>query len=435
LVQDALQPLRADAAPVESVLVFNTCSWPRSQLVTVAGTTVGDRVTRNGEAIPSQRLSSGELAFVARDIPGLSALRYDFSADAALAEGNARVDGMTISNGLVAAVADPKTGTIKSFTSQHTAADLVNTQEGNGLNEYMYVPGTDPKGVMRSGSCTVTVKEAGPVVATMVLSSGAPSANSFVRELRVVDGLPYLLIRNTIDKHKQRKKEGVHVAFPFNVPDGTVRVDLAWSVIRADQDQLPASCKNWITAQRWADVSNSSYGVTWATLDAPLVELGSPTAESPWIDRFEPTQTIVSYLMNNYWHTNYRDSQEGPHVFRYALQPHGAFSTGNAQRFGIEQSQPLIVTAVKRDQPDVAAPLVISPRDAFLTAFKRSDDGQATVARLFSASGKPVDATIARPDGSAPTMWLSDMSERKGGAVAGPIAMPAFGVVTVRIEE
>ncbi len=43
-------------------------------------------------------------------------------------------------------------------------------------------------------------------------------------------------------------------------------------------DQLPGSRKNWLPVGRWIDVSNESFGVTWATLDAPLVEVGGITA-------------------------------------------------------------------------------------------------------------------------------------------------------------
>ena len=49
---------------------------------------------------------------------------------------------------------------------------------------------------------------------------------------------------------------------------------MPWAVVRPEVDQLPGACKNWFTVQRWVDVSNDEYGVTWATLDAPLVEVG-----------------------------------------------------------------------------------------------------------------------------------------------------------------
>ncbi len=72
------------AAPVvkygrQAVDVVNTCSWERTDLVLVpwAIWEAGDRVEdETGAAVPSQRLLTGELAFVAKDVPGLGARRY-----------------------------------------------------------------------------------------------------------------------------------------------------------------------------------------------------------------------------------------------------------------------------------------------------------------------------------------------------------------------
>ena len=85
-------------------------------------------------------------------------------------------------------------------------------------------------------------------------------------------------------------------------------MDIPWAVIRPEVDQLPAACKNFFSVGRWADVSNGKYGVTWATLDAPIVEVGGMTfnracdvnADPPvydppgWLDKLEPSQTLYS---------------------------------------------------------------------------------------------------------------------------------------------
>ncbi len=61
------------AAPVSSAFdVINTNSWNRTDLVVIprAGSTTGDVVRdEKGNAIPSQRLSNGDLAFLAHDVP------------------------------------------------------------------------------------------------------------------------------------------------------------------------------------------------------------------------------------------------------------------------------------------------------------------------------------------------------------------------------
>ena len=79
--------------------------------------------------------------------------------------------------------------------------------------------------------------------------------------------------------------------------------------------------------------------MTWATVDAPLVELGGLTANligsqtdhRVWIAKLEPTSTIYSWVMNNHWGTNYRAYQDGPTVFRFILRPHGRRDAADAR--------------------------------------------------------------------------------------------------------
>src|SRR4029079_2517101 len=73
-------------------------------------------------------------------------------------------------------------------------------------------------------------------------------------------------------------KESVNFAFCFKVPDGRVQLDIPLGVMRPEAQQIAGSCKNWFTVSRWLEVANDEVGVTWVTMDAPLVELGGITA-------------------------------------------------------------------------------------------------------------------------------------------------------------
>jgi len=238
-------------------------------------------------------------------------------------------------------------------------AELCDAKSGIGLNRYYYVLGSDVKGARQSGPAKVTVKESGPLVASLLVESAAPGCKQFSREIRVIDGLDRVDIVNTFDKTAVRAKEGVHLGFAFNVPGCTTRMDIPWAVIRAEIDQLPGACKNWFTVGRWIDVSNADYGVTCATLDAPLVELGAITGNligsqfdpNGWIHKTGSSPTFYSWVMNNHWHTNYLAEQSGLKTFRYALQPHKQYDPIAAQRFGIECSQPLVVCRPTAPRP------------------------------------------------------------------------------------
>ncbi|OHB68141.1 MAG: hypothetical protein A2V70_12000, partial [Planctomycetes bacterium RBG_13_63_9] len=265
-----------------AVQVLNTCSWPRTDLVLLPGpcTKAGDRVTApDGKAVPSQRLSTGQLAFVASDVPPFGAKRYTISAGEAPGSGSATAEGETVSGAGLSVALDEKTGAMARLSADGMEANLVDTKSGLGLNDYFYVAGRDPKDPKRNGPVAITVKERGPLVASLVAECDAPGCRKLTREVRIVDGLDRVDIINVVDKEQVRTKEGVHFGYAFSVPEGAVRMDVPWAVVRPEADQMPGACKNYFTVQRWIDVSNDDFGVTWAVIDAPMVEVGGITTD------------------------------------------------------------------------------------------------------------------------------------------------------------
>jgi len=256
-----------------------------------------------------------------------------------------------------------------------------------------------------------------------------------------VEGLDRVEIIDTVDKLAVRAKEGLHFGFGFNVPDGTVRMDVGWAVVQPEVDQIPAACKNWFSVQRWVDISNSRNGVTWASVDAPLVQVGGITANligsqtnpEVWIKHLPPSQTIYAWVMNNHWHTNYRADQEGPTVFRFALRPHRGYVPEDAAKFGVACSQPLI--AARAAGPGPTQPrFTVSSDNVLVTAFKPSDDREAWIVRLFGASGQREKVRLAWADPKPKKVWLSDTSEKPFQEAPKSIEVPGWGIMTLRVE-
>ncbi len=165
-------------------------------------------------------------------------------------------------------------------------------------------------------------------------------------------------------------------------------------------------------------MSNKEFGVTWATVDAPLVEVGAITSDPRgktvgWLKHIEQSTTLYSYVMNNYWETNYKAGQEGPTTFRYSIKPHRRFDSSRAARFGIERSQPLITVAVDKNTAVQGSILWVKPAGVIVTAFKPSEDGKARIVRLFNASGQPKKARLAWAKPVPKTIWLSNFAEEK----------------------
>ncbi len=445
--------------PVESpeganaIDVFNTAAYayPWSLVVVPPElSTAGDAVVRspnsNAEFI-SQRLTTGELIFRPCASPYARQRFYIRKGDSRVpANGGARVEGTTLTaprSGVAAAISvrvDQKTGAIISLV--YDDDEFVDANAPSAANEFFYLPGTDLSGLQRSGPVTISVKERGPLVASLLVESEAPGCRKLTSEIRVHALRNYVEIVNTIDKLPIREKEGVHFGFGFHVPDGTVRMEVPWAVVRPETDQIPGACKNWFTVQRWVDISNEERGITWITPDAPLVEVGGITANligslsnpSVWLDHLEPSQTIYSWAMNNHWHTNYRAEQEGPTTFRYILWPHGTFDQGRVFRTAIESTQPLVVTAA-RGELLKSVPFTLSNSNVLVSALKPSEDGHARIIRLFGSSGQKTTTRLKWNEPKPSSIWLSDNSEQPLAPLPESIEIPAYGIITIRAEN
>ncbi len=438
---------RAEAVAGE-IEVFNTSSWTRTDLVALppelssAGDVVADE---RGKTLASQRLSTGELVFVARQVPPFSSRRFRVQSGACPASNRLQAEGATLSSPDFTVVINEQTGGIKSLFSRALKQELVDPKAETALNDYFYLPGSNLKNLQRNPIPNIKVKEKGPVLVSLLIESAAPGCRRLAREVRLIDGLDRVEIINLIDKQPIRSKEGLHFGYGFNVPDGTVRMDVGLAMVRPELDQIPAACKNWFSVQRWVDISNDKFGVTWAPIDAPLVELGGITANlvgsqtdwRVWIQHLQPSQTLYSWVMNNHWHTNYRADQEGPTVFRFYLRPHKGFAAEEAAQFGTACSQPLIPAPASAKTPRNPVPrLRVSSDDVVVESLKPTDDGKGWLVRLFGASGKAETVKLAWSTPAPHRLWLSDTSEqpKQPLQIGSRIPVPAWGIVTLRAE-
>ncbi len=316
--------------------VHNATSWARTELVSLpADMSAAGDLAKDAHGVPvaSQRLSTGELVFLTHEVPAFASARYHVSAGKAHAPA-ARVKATPsmLDNGVIRVGIDAQTGNVVELTAHGTNANLIDTAGGHSGNEYLFLEGKDISKLQRSGAAKVTVEEAGPLVASLRIESSAPGTKNLVRRVRLTAGADYVELSNAVDKTRaplnpnpgkggpgdefaQRgSKESVQFGFPFAVAGGQIRMDIPLGEMRPEADQLPGSCKNWLSVGRWMDVSNETHGVTWVTMDAPLVEiggitatmLGSQTNPKIWREHVEPTQTFYSWAINNHWGTNYR---------------------------------------------------------------------------------------------------------------------------------
>ncbi len=442
LLADVAKEVSQEAS--EFIDVYNTASWQRSDLVLISKeqSAVGDQVRDDqGKVIPSQRLSSGELAFIAKDIPSFGASRYSIHDGASKTFGSVKAEGLSMSNRLLSLEIEPQTGAIAQLRHRDIGPNLVDGEKSAGLNDYLYIIGRNANENRSTikGPVKVTIEDAGPLVATVRIESDAPGCEKLIRRIRLIDGFEHVELINSTDKLKERRPEGLYFGFPFNIPDAVSRIDVPWAVVQVEKDQMRGANRNFYCVQRWVDLSNEDYGVTWVSVDAPMlqfdpIKIAHPFGVQYFREHIDPSAYIHSWTMNNHWECNYKAYQEGLITFRYALRPHAKGYDGiKAQQFGRNICQPLIAIAANPEKEVVSPMLEVDGQGVVITTIKPTHDGKGLLVRLFNTADQTVKAKLKwarRPKAT----WISNPMEEKLERSDGAVTMVKHEIVTMRVS-
>lgn len=383
--------------------VINTNLWDRTDVVTVDKDLTGKVLTdASGAEVPVQRLSDGRWIFLAENVPALSSSVYKVTE-----AGKGRHDvhvwesmicGNAIDNGLLHVEIDTVRGTVSSLKVCGDGFEYA----GGGLNDYLYTGriASDPRGIDKL--LDVQVLEDGPVAATLRVVSEAPGCNSLLRDVTLYKGIGRVDIVNTIDKKDVRDFENVRFVFPFNFPHPEISMDLAMSEIHPEREQLAGVNKNYYCLQNGLSVGDLEHGICMTAVDAPFVELGSPSGEDyrlnphygyGWWQTAQISPVVYSWVMTNTWRTNYKASQDGIAVFRYSLQPGNPHDL-RLKQLGLDREQELV--AVESGRADAVGQLFrLKGRNRIaLSGITPSKDGSGYIVRLQNMGGEPANTSF-----------------------------------------
>jgi hypothetical protein len=439
LFADALgeMPLRPAG---DTVTVINTLSWQRSGIVTLpdAGKVKHPVVTdEKGQEMPSQRDDGGRILFLAEKIPPFGVKKYIVrERHGAVPPAEAAVgDPWRLENEKLRVRLDPATGSIVSLAGKEGSIELADTMYGQGLNGYVYVQGRKPVAPLLPEKVKRIRTVRGPLFQAVVTTSEAPGCHSLTREVRLWrDGRVEII--NLLDKKKIYTPEAVYFTFPFRLPQGRALMDIAWGAYRPEKDQLPGSCKNYFTIQRWVDVTTRDRGVTLFTPDAALAEVGRITTDANqtgWLKHTQqPENHIISWVMNNYWGTNYKATQEGKTRFRYDLITHDAFDRSAAKKQGMEIAQPLLALrgVLQEDVPEIP-----SPGEELIVTLVRPM-GNGLLMRVFNPGEKVQLLTLQwKKQDRNRVVYLTDPMGKEKKEITDDLVMQPLGIVTLLIEK
>jgi len=148
-----------------------------------------------------------------------------------------------------------------------------------------------------------------------------------------------------MDKEKIETPDSTYLAVPLKLSkDWDCSFDTAGTFVKLDEEQIGATCRDWVTVENTISMYTKDIGFTLACPDAPMVQTNGFRfgLESKAIERTK-NPLLLAWPMNNYWNTNFVAAQPGIVNFEYELTPILNFSEKNIKELGIEAKHPCLI--------------------------------------------------------------------------------------------
>lgn len=434
-----------------SLVVFNPASWTRTDVLEIKlpfGTSIAD------PGAVACDTADGALVLV-KDVPasGYRVLKLGPKTE----RPPQPIEGDGVESAYYRVKFDPANGAVLSLFDKELNRELVDPNAPFQLNEFLYVAGgKDSRIVMNPRNPEPKLTISTPEKATlrrirlgelgerMILETSAVMAPRIVTEVTVWNDLRRVDIVNRLNKTQTYDKEAVYFAFPFAANKPTFRYECPAGIVNANQDMLPGACLDWFAVQHFVEVESGDAAIAWATPDAPLVCF-QDINRGKWL-RDLPMNNghLYAYVMNNYWHTNYKPGQGGEHVFRFSITSRAKADNTASAQFGWAASNPLLAVPVEGQPngqlPAGATSLVdIAEPNVLLIGAKQAEDRQGLVLRLWEVSGKPTTGHVRLnhlPFRRATACNLLEETQGKLKIKDGIIAVPlrGSGLATVVVQ-
>jgi len=443
-----------DAIPIApgSLIIFNSLNWKRSGTVEVDLGNNNEIVdTVSNQVVPVELISSGNgfkhVRFAADDVPALGYKIFTMRRAEHTQPAPKPVAGNVLESPYYRVTLDPQSGAIRSVYDKQLQHELVNQSSPYRFGQYLYVSGGDkpPDSILsyshvfpkpkldvqpaHAGKLTSVVHTPTGDLARM--QSEDVNTPTIETEVRLFNNEKKIEIVENVDKKEVISKEGVYFAFPFAMTAPQFQYEVQTGVVDPAHDMYPGAGHEWFTAQHWVSVQQGGVSATVMPLDAPLLTLGDIN-RGEWPESFgNRPGNIFSYVMNNYWDTNYRAGQGGHFTFHYVVTSAAATDAAQLSRIGWQEMTPLendivtgqdkAVTTRAAGECNTALTLdthqasFIDVNDAhlLLETWKPAEDGNGTILRFLDFGGSERSVTVHSPYLHLSKVTQTDALERE----------------------
>ena len=349
------------------LVVFNTAGFTRSGLLEIYvdhDLLPIDRPFRildeDRRSVPVRKLRSRDdgsyWALWVDGVPAFGSRVWNVEIeDADVEDSRSSEDGDVLENHFYRVHVDASSGAIQSLYDKELDLELVDPDAEWKLGQIVYetlgnreqLEAFHLEDYERQSLSAVEIEgiTSGPIWQSLSIRGELPTCEAprGVRlEIRLFHDTKRLELHFLARKRRNFDPESIYVAFPFRLPESRILYETLGGIATPGEDLLPGAASDWQAIQGFAAVQAPDAQVVLTSREIPLVQLGGINT-----GRFQPIGVvekshIYSWVMNNYWTTNFKASQEGDFRWSYALTSSSDVSRGFASRFGWESRVSLL---------------------------------------------------------------------------------------------
>ena len=235
--------------------------------------------------------------------------------------------------------------------------------------------------------------------------------------------------------------EALYVAFPFSLPGSRIVFETIGGILTQGQ-QLPGSSSDWNVAQNFVSVRGKTGQIVLISNEVPLWQFSDfnmnkyeryPKKGKTW---------LYSWVMNNYWFTNFRAYQEGG--FRWSYQITSTADTTNtfATKYAWNERNPFPTRtfpagANELKTPSIETLKINGPANAMLVNSRPAyNDKRSILLHFRELEGLPAEVKLSSSTSSQPIKKMTEVNAvgKQIGQPLNSVQLKPYEVKFIEVE-
>lgn len=342
---------------------------------------------------------------------GYKALKIEVKNEPEIKENENNTTVEVLENGYYKIVIDKSTGAINSLVDKELNQEIVDSQNSWKLGQLIRetLPDRDKMTPAHSTVSNIKVEPGtdGPVWKSIRITAdmdgfekGKENAPKGLElEIRLFKNVKKIDFLYKAAKEIVTSPEALYVAFPFSLPKSRIVFETIGGILTQGQ-QLPGSSSDWNAAQNFVSVRGKNGQIVVVSNEIPLWQFGDfnmgkfdphPKAGKPW---------LYSWVMNNYWFTNFRAFQEGGFHWGYQITSTSDTTNTYATKFAWGERNSFATRTFPAGKNEFKSPVletinIKGSQNAILVNSRPAFKNSETILLHFrELEGKPAELTL-----------------------------------------